>query len=187
MSESSWSALVDGHQRARDTVAALARGGDGPPRHEPRVAILACSDARVPPSVVFDQPAGNLFVIRIAGNTIGPAALASLDFAVAELGVDLIVVLGHTSCGAVTAAASGTCGGYLAPIVAPICEIARRHPEMSVDELAVRNVANTVAQLAEHDGPVGRGVAAGRVEIRGAIHDLTTGRLEPVTSEARAN
>jgi carbonic anhydrase len=58
---------------------------------------------------------------------------------------------------------------------------------MSVDELAVRNVANTVAQLAEHDGPVGRGVAAGRVEIRGAIHDLTTGWLEPVTSEARAN
>jgi carbonic anhydrase len=186
MSDSSWNALLAGHQRAEATMTALTEGGVRPPLHAPRAAILACSDARVPPSVVFDQPAGSLFVIRIAGNTTGPAAQASLDYAVAELGVDLIVVLGHTSCGAVTAAASGTCGGHLAPIVEPICRIARHHPEASVDELAALNVASTMADLAAHDGPVAQAVAEGRVEIRGALHDLVTGQLHPVAAEAAA-
>lgn len=186
MSDSSWNALLAGHRRAEATMISLADGGVRPPIHQPRAAILACSDARVPPSVVFDQPAGNLFVIRIAGNTAGPAAQASLDFAVAELGVDLIVVLGHTACGAVTAAASGTCGGHLAPIVAPICKIARLHPDASVDELATLNVANTMADLAAHDGPIAQALADGRVEIRGAVHDLVTGQLHPVAADAAA-
>ncbi|HSL74651.1 MAG TPA: carbonic anhydrase [Ilumatobacteraceae bacterium] len=186
MSDSSWKALLDGHERAEATMSSLADGGVRPPLHAPRAAILACSDARVPPSVVFDQPAGNLFVIRIAGNTAGPAAQASLDYAVAELGVDLIVVLGHTSCGAVTAAASGTCGGHLAPIVAPICKIARHHPDASVDELAALNVASTMADLTAHDGPIAQAVAEGRLEIRGALHDLVSGRLHPVAADAAA-
>lgn len=183
MSDSSWNALLAGHERAVPTMIALAGDGTRPPLHRPRVAILACSDARVPPSVVFDQPAGNLFVIRIAGNTAGPAAQASLDYAVAELGVDLIVVLGHTSCGAVTAAASGTCGGHLAPIVAPICKIARRHPDATVDELAALNVASTMADLAAHEGPITKAIAEGRLEIRGALHDLVTAQLHPVAAD----
>jgi len=187
MSDSSWNALLTGHQRAEATMASIADAGARPPLHAPRAAILACSDARVPPSVVFDQPAGNLFVIRIAGNTAGPAAQASLEYAVAELGVDLIVVLGHTTCGAVTAAASGTCGGHLAPIVEPICRIARLHPDASVDELAALNVANTMVDLAAHDGPIPQAIAEGRVEIRGALHDLVTGRLRPVTADADAS
>jgi carbonic anhydrase len=186
MSDSSWDSLLAGHQRAEATMASLTDGGGRPPLHAPRAAILACSDARVPPSVVFDQPAGNLFVIRIAGNTAGPAALASLEYAVAELGVDLIVVLGHTTCGAVTAAASGTCGGHLAPIVEPICRIARLHPEASVDDLATLNVAGTMADLALHDGPIARAVAEGRLEIRGAMHDLVTGQLRPVAAAAQS-
>lgn len=165
-----------------------ALGSDGaPPVHRPRAAILACSDARVPPSVVFDQEAGSLFVIRIAGNTAGPAAQASLEYAVAELGVDLIVVLGHTSCGAVTAAASGTCGGHLAPIVEPICQIARCHPDASIDELAALNVAGAMADLAAHEGPIAAAIADGRLEIRGALHDLVTGRLHPVAPGGAAS
>ncbi|MFN3256574.1 MAG: carbonic anhydrase [Ilumatobacter sp.] len=182
MSESSWTALAEGHQRVEATT--LAAHAELPPRHAPKAAILACSDARVPPSVVFDQPAGNLFVIRIAGNTACPAALASLDYAVSELGVDLVVVLGHTSCGAVTAAASGTCGGHLAPIVAPICEIARRYPGVAVDDLAALNVLNTMDELSAHDGPVGQAITSGAVEVRGALHDLVTGRLRTVTADA---
>jgi carbonic anhydrase len=184
MSDPSWKALLAGHQRAEAAMASIAAADARPPLHEPRAAILSCSDARVPPSVVFDQPAGSLFVIRIAGNTAGPAALASLDFAVAELGVDLIVVLGHTACGAVTAAASGTCGGHLAPIVEPICRIAQLHPDASVDELAILNVAGTMADLAAHDGPIAQAIAEGRLEIRGALHDLVTGQLRPVTPDA---
>ena len=183
MSETAWDVLAAGHQRAEPAMAAMAGDDQGPRPHEPRAAILACSDARVPPSVVFDQPAGSLFVVRIAGNTAGPAALASLDFAVSELGIDLIVVLGHTSCGAVTAAASGKCGGHLASIVSPICDIARDHPDVSIDELAALNVAGTMADLAAHDGPVGRATAERRAEIRGAVHNLVAGRLETVTAD----
>ena len=173
-----WQQLVEAHRlverREPDNVL------DQPPAHEPTAAILACSDARVPPSVIFDQPAGSLFVVRIAGNTASPAALASLDYAVGELGVDLLVVLGHTGCGAVQAAAGGTCGGHLAPIVEPICRLAASMPEASTDDLVRCNVANTVEELARHTGPVGTAAREGRLEIRGAVHDLLSGRLDPV-------
>jgi carbonic anhydrase len=182
MSESSWATLVAAHERVEAQLVVEAGRPGQPPKHEPKAAILACSDARVPPSVLFDQPAGNLFVIRIAGNTAVPSALASLDYAVAALGVDLIIVLGHTNCGAVTAAAGGTCQGHLEPIVAPICEIARLHPGVEIDDIAALNVANTMATLSAHNGPVGHTAACGQLEIRGAIHDLTTGRLVPVTT-----
>lgn len=173
-----WQQLVDAHRSA-----AVTESLDQPPVHEPTAAILACSDARVPPSVVFDQPAGSLFVVRIAGNTATPAALASLDYAVGELGVELLVVLGHTGCGAVQAAAGGNCGGHLAPIVEPICRLAASMPEASIDDLVRCNVANTVEQLERHAGPVGAAARRGHLEIRGAVHDLLSGQLDPVNSK----
>lgn len=180
MSEASWAMLVKAHERVEATLQTGALNAGRPPKHEPKAAVLACSDARVPPSVVFDQHAGDLFVVRIAGNTAVPAALASLDYAVSVLGVDLIVVLGHTSCGAVSAAAGGTCGGHLEPIVASICDLAGACPTADVDELAALNVANTMLALRRHDGPIGRAAADGQLDIRGAIHDLVTGQLRPV-------
>lgn len=173
MPDSSWDRLLAAHRAAEPTIDRTAG-------HVPTAAVLACSDARVPPSVIFDQPAGSLFVIRLAGNTAVPSALASLDYAVDQLGVDLIIVLGHTNCGAVGAAVAGTCGGHLAPIVAPICEIAARYPGADPDRIAALNVRQTIDRLASHQGPVGRAAAEGRLELRGAMHDLTTGRLEPV-------
>jgi carbonic anhydrase len=177
MPETPWDDLVEAHRRTEEAATGSV------PVHRPVAAVLACSDARVPPSVVFDQPAGQLFVVRIAGNTATPAALASLDYAVAELGVGLIVVLGHTGCGAVAAAASGTCGGHLAPIVEPICAIARAMPGASAEAIGRQNVAVAVAALTEHAGPVGDAARTGRLDIRGAIHDLASGRLEPVTPD----
>ncbi len=171
-----WDRLVEAHHRVETGPA------DTAPIHAPTAAILACSDARVPPSVIFDQPAGSLFVVRIAGNTASPAALASLDFAVAELGVELVIVLGHTGCGAVQAALAGTCGGHLAPIVEPICRLARSMPDKGIDDLVRANVAQTVTDLAEHLGPVGIAARDGRLEIRGAVHNLLLGQLETINS-----
>jgi carbonic anhydrase len=168
-----WDQLVAAHNQVADD-----RTSPAPLAHEPTAAILACSDARVPPSVVFDQPAGTLFVVRLAGNTASPAARASLDYAVAELGVDLLVVLGHTGCGAVHAALSGTCGGDLAPIVEPICKLAKSMPTASVDEIVRHNVVSTISDLSAHSGPVGVAARAGRLEIRGAVHDLVSSSLE---------
>lgn len=163
-------------QTWRELVAAHRAGGAGEV-HAPRAAVLACADARVPPSIVFDQPAGTLFTVRIAGNTAGPAALASLDYAVDQLGVDLVVVLGHTGCGAVGAAAAGVCDGYVAPVVAPICELAAAHPDASAEELVHLNVDATVAALVAHDGPTGQAARRGSLDIRAAVHDLVTGEL----------
>ncbi len=172
-----WTDLLADHRRvaaARPDDAANAM------EHRPKAAVLACSDARVPPSVVFDQPAGSLFVVRLAGHAATPAALASLDYAVANLGVDLVGVIGHTGCGAVAAAASGTCTGELESVVAPICALIDSHPEASLDELVLLNVAETMRALCAHDGEVGRRSRQGSVQIRGAVHDLNTGDLEIV-------
>lgn len=175
-----WDRLVTAHGRTdHESSGAL-------PIHEPNAAVLACADARVPPSVIFDQPAGSLFVVRIAGNTASDAALASLDYAIGVLGVDLLVVLGHTGCGAVAAAVDGTCGGHLKAVVEPICELVRSMPDASVDKIVSLNVARTVELLTEHGGPVGDAVRAGRLEVRGAVHDLSTGQLVPVTTVHRS-
>lgn len=184
MSDSSvWNELVAAHHRVEAEHPELSHL-DEPPVHRPVAAILACSDARVPPSVVFGQEAGRVFVVRIAGNTATPAALASLDYAVAELGVELLVVMGHTGCGAVQAAAIGTCGGYLTPVVEPICRLADSMPDATVDQLVEANVVATVADLRRHDGPVGDAVRRGRLDFRGAIHDLRSGELIAVPPNA---
>lgn len=178
--DSTWPQLLAAH-------GAVAASGAPGPVGRPRAAVLSCSDARVPPSVVFAQPAGALFVIRIAGNSATAAARASLDYAVDTLGVDTVVVMGHTDCGAVGAACAGTCEGPLAPVVAPICRLANDHPDLAPDEIAALHVAATVDTLHRHDGPVGHALRDGRVEIHGAVHDVRTGRLTPVPATATSS
>jgi carbonic anhydrase len=73
----------------------------------PFAAILGCSDARVPPEIVFDQGLGDLFTVRVAGNVAGPVEIDSLDFSVLQVGVPLIVVMGHQDCGAIKAVMAG--------------------------------------------------------------------------------
>jgi len=175
--QSAWGQLVEAHRRVEGGPIEVA------PEHAPKAAILACSDARVPPSVIFDQPAGSLFVVRIAGNTASASALASLDYAVAKLDIDVLIVLGHTSCGAVEAAAAGVCDGHLAPIVQPICRLAQAMPGADMDDLVRANVAATAEELTRHDGPVGIAARNGRLDVRGAVHNLALGTLEIVNQK----
>lgn len=172
-----WASLVAAHEAVRD------RDRSQVPEHRPRTAVLACSDARVPPSVIFDQPAGSLFVVRVAGNTPSPAAVASLDYAVAELGVDLIVVLGHTNCGAVAAACAGTCAGYLEPLTSGICSLIGDGPCRDPELLAEHNVRSTVEALADASSPTGEAIRSHRVAIEGAIYDLATDDVRPLTTD----
>lgn len=88
------SAVPTNHSTRRQEVAA---------GQEPFAIILGCSDSRVPAEIVFDQGLGDLFVIRVAGNVVAPSGIGSVEFAAARFGVRLVVVLGHTSCGAITA------------------------------------------------------------------------------------
>lgn len=178
MSDTSWDKMLAGARRS------IQERTPGVREHHPSIAVLSCSDARVPPSVVFDQQAGELFVVRIAGNTASPAAVASLDYAVDHLGVDLILVLGHTHCGAVAAAAAGVCTGPLAPIVNPICEIARAHPDADHRTIELLNVQHTVTTLSQTDGAIGDAVGAGRVQVRGAVYDIESGEIHVTESVA---
>lgn len=175
--ESVWVDLAARHR----TVA--ARGAhDGTPVHAPVAAVLACSDARVSPSVLFDAEPGSLFVVRQAGNTASPSAVASLDYAVEHLGVRLVVVLGHTGCGAVAAALDGADLPDLAPVVGPITALLDDCDRCdTIDETVAANVDHTIATLRGGPGALGAAVRRGDVVLRGAVHDLATGELHERT------
>ena len=108
--------------RKPEDFAALAEG------QAPIAAIIGCADSRVGPEVIFDQGVGDLFVVRVAGNIVsgaGPSVKGSIEFAVAELGVRLIMVLGHSQCGAVKAAiqhidANDALPGSIGDLISPI-------------------------------------------------------------------
>ncbi len=89
--------------RGPDTIVSHTRRPELPSEQEPLAIILGCSDARVPAELVFDQGLGDLFVIRVAGNIVAPSLVGSVEFAAAKFGTRLVVVLGHSRCGAVTA------------------------------------------------------------------------------------
>ena len=89
--------------RSRQTVTSQARRLELAPGQEPFASILGCSDSRVPAEIVFEQGLGDLFVIRVAGNIVAPSQVGSVEFAASRFGVRLVVVLGHSSCGAILA------------------------------------------------------------------------------------
>ena len=85
----------------RDPIASRARRLELAGSQEPFATILGCSDSRVPVEIVFDQGLGDLFVIRVAGNIVAPSLIGSVEFAAEQFGTRLVVVLGHTQCGAI--------------------------------------------------------------------------------------
>ncbi len=155
----------------------------------PTAIVLGCSDSRVPAEIVFDQGIGDLFVIRVAGNIVAPSLIASAEFAATAFGTRLVVVLGHTECGAVTAALSevrGSGGPYsrmLATIVdriRPSIEgLASRDSAAEFDSLldvAVHtNVEASVSQLREESAVLDRLAREDGLLIVGAVYSLDSG------------
>jgi carbonic anhydrase len=148
----------------------------------PRVAVLSCSDSRVPPELVFDTGLGELFVIRSAGEDDDPLASGSLEYAVEHLGSSVIVVMGHQSCGAVTAACSGAkaesvnLDAVVSPIASSCAKIDPKKPE-SLD-LAVRDHVHRVAQevLAKSE-ILKKAFDEGKLTIIEAYYSLDTGEV----------
>ena len=154
----------------------------------PVVIIVGCSDSRVPPELLFDQGVGDLFVVRVASNVVsgaGPVLKGSVEYAVAELGVGLIMVLGHSACGAVKAAIKHVDDGD--PLPGAIGELVNRirpavmkAKDMSGDRLAnaiSANVTIGVQTLSSLEPIVGPAVSRGQVKIVGAVYDLRTGAV----------
>ena len=166
-----------GHQVS---AAAAASGGQ-----QPHAVVVGCIDSRVPLEAIFDQTFGSICVVRSGAHVVDRAVLGSVGFAVAELGVPLVMVLGHKRCGAVKATVAALRAGetpagdigYLVGELAPAVR-AVGVDDPDVAEKAVRaHVGRTVRRMGAID-VVADAVAAGRVSIVGAVYDLDTGIVE---------
>jgi carbonic anhydrase len=148
----------------------------------PFAAVLGCSDSRVPPEIVFDQGLGDLFVVRTAGHVVDHVVLASLEYAVEHLKVPLIVVLGHTRCGAVEAAIEGGEHpghlGRLVEAIRPAVEAAEDERAHLLDRAVRENVIRVVAELEASRPVLAYLVQEETVSIVGAVYALETGRVE---------
>ena len=150
----------------------------------PFAVILGCSDSRVAPELIFDQGLGDVFVIRTAGEVVDNASLASIEYAVDHLGVPLVMVLGHDSCGAVTAAVQGGEAeghlGSLMDFIRPAVEQAREAGEGSdlLNGSIDNNVFNIVEALKSSQPVLSEKVEAGELMILGARYRLDSGLVE---------
>jgi carbonic anhydrase len=154
----------------------------------PLAVIVGCADSRVPPEILFDQGVGDLFVIRVAGNVIGGAGVfvkGSIEYGLVELGISLVMVLGHSACGAVKAAIQhldnrDALPGSLGPLVHSIRPAVLKAKSRSGDLLdnAIRaNVEIGVGQLLSLQPIVAPAVKRGTAKVVGAFYDLSTGSV----------
>lgn len=142
----------------------------------PLAVVLCCSDSRVPPEHIFHTGIGELFVVRNAGNLIGPFALGSVEYAVEHLGTPLVLLMGHTNCGAVGAALTPAQeSGGLADILAEIR--AAIGPELEPRAAERKNALHSLATLGR--SPILQSLhRQGKVEFAAAIYDIRTGHVD---------
>ena len=148
---------------------------------EPMAVVLTCADSRVPPVDVFDQGLGDLFVVRVAGNIIKDHILGSIEYAVDHLHSPLIMVMGHSSCGAITAVSQGVkLHGHVASLTPPIDAALKRtkgRPGCWTDN-AAKELALAMARKIEESEPViADMVQAGKVLVVATYYDLHTGEV----------
>jgi carbonic anhydrase len=175
--------LMEGNERfAADKLGSLGQSLNILRHHtvekqEPFAAVLSCADSRVPVELVFDQTIGQLFVARVAGNFTTPEIIGSLEYGAAVLGTKVILVLGHSSCGAVKATMQG------APVPGQISSLFS-HIQPAVDmangnlETAIKENAKIQAGLLSDSSPVLSGlVKEGKLKIVAGYYDLGTGKV----------
>lgn len=178
-------ALMEGNSRfvSGNTIhpnSDIDRVKETAPHQEPFAAIVSCSDSRVPVELVFDQGLGDIFVIRTAGNNVcDDMVMGSIEYAVDHLGVKVLMVLGHSSCGGVTSAItpgkhSGAVGKLLHHIQADIPEFVGR-PEL-LDEAIHTHTHYQIEDLLLND-IVAEKAEKGEIIIKAAHYDIQTGRV----------
>lgn len=171
--------LIDGNRRyaqdellhadhSADRRNALLQG------QEPFATIVSCSDSRVTPEVIFDQGVGDLFVVRIAGNVVGPIELDSIDYSVKVLGSSLILVLGHESCGAVKAVMEEDTAD-IEQVAALIQPALKKATDL---EMAIKANAKYVVSSLKNSPLLKRLMAEKKLECIGAYYKIATGNVE---------
>jgi len=159
---------------------ALAQG------QAPIAVVLGCADSRVPPELVFDQGPGDLFVVRVAGNFVTSYGLASIEYAIAFLQTPLVVVMGHSGCGAVGAAVEVVRNGIDLPgelnrLVGEITPVVRRVEESGPDDLLAasieENVLENVRRLTSAGEVLPQRIAEGKLRVVGAVDDIASAHV----------
>jgi carbonic anhydrase len=186
-----------GNQLSRDFVRQVDATAQG---QTPLAVVLSCIDSRVPAELVFDLGLGDVFSVRVAGNVIGTKSLASMEYGVKVAGVKLVLVMGHTRCGAVSSsvqlvgtnqnAAQATGCEHLQSIVdeltpsvkelmtRPLSELSPNEVESLVDEVARHNVRRTANEVVSRSRVIRDAVEAGRVRVVGALYDVKSGEID---------
>lgn len=189
---SSLQELMDGNARflqqspaERSLIEQVAQTATG---QYPIATVLCCIDSRIPVEIVFDQGVGDIFTARIAGNFVNDDILGSMEFASKLAGAKVIMVLGHTSCGAVKGACDHAKLGLLTQMLDKIMPAvnAVKTPEGTdrssknkafVNEVAEVNVRNTVAAVTERSSVLAEMVEAGELMVVGAMYDVASGKV----------
>jgi carbonic anhydrase len=145
----------------------------------PFAAVLGCIDSRVPAELVFDQGIGDIFNARVAGNIVNEDILGSLEYACKVAGSKLILVLGHTACGAVTAACNRVELGNITPLLSKITPavdfFGEKLPE--VDEVSRKNVRMSIERIKTESEILMEMVNMGEIQIRGGMYDVASGKV----------
>ena len=181
------SRFLSGHSNIDESLSAMKRVQlvDG---QSPFAIILACSDSRVPVELVFDQGLGDLFVIRVAGNIVAPSQVSSVEFAAAQLGTRLVVVLGHSNCSAVEATLKElqreqahrspnlrAIVDRIRPAVEPLLD---KNDDIPLNDAVVANVKHSVDRLRHGSQLLEDLIAANKLTIVGAEYSIKSGKVE---------
>ncbi|MBM1104964.1 carbonic anhydrase [Aurantibacter crassamenti] len=186
--------LKEGNQRFQDNLKAnrnlLEQVNDTSEGQFPFATILSCIDSRVSAELVFDQGLGDIFSVRIAGNFVNEDILGSMEFGCKLAGTKLVVVLGHTSCGAIKGACDHARLGNLTAlinkiepavdaVIEPKDESLRNSKNLDfVDEVAAKNVEMTIANIRKNSAVLAEMEEKGEVLIVGAMYDISTGAVD---------
>lgn len=155
-------------------------------QQSPFAVVVGCIDSRVPPEMVFDQRLGDIFAARIAGNFVNTDILGSLEFATRLAGAKLIVVLGHTECGAIKGAADNAKLGNLTAMLENIRPsldklnyqgVPSSKDKALVQKLADQNAKDAVAKIMANSQVISELVSSGKVKVVSAMHDIGTGKI----------
>jgi len=178
--------LLDGNQRF--VAGKLEHPNQTPERRaevakgqHPFASVLACSDSRTPPEILFDRGLGDIFTVRVAGNVADKVVIESLDYSVKHLGVRVVMVLGHRRCGAVIAAVAGhEDEGDVGPMLSELRPAVEASKGMAGDpvENAVRENVKLVMKNLATSEELSAMVKSGELKVVGGIYDLDTGTIE---------
>lgn len=158
---------------------------------KPFAVIVACSDSRVPPEIVFDQSLGNLFIVRVAGNIVDDFAIGSIEYGVDVLGANLVLVLGHSNCGAVDAALKDMkFDNHIQEVVnaiKPAIADIKNEPGNRLENAIKANVRNVEETLKRSRPVLAKLLEKGKLRISGGYYDLKTGKVELLDSRLNSS